>query len=71
MSRFGEVRLCERCWTVIPAGRACLVGRHPDPAYSLRATPRSYRHLYGDPACTGSQAGPEPPIGMPGGAAAG
>lgn len=59
-----EIRLCERCWTPIPKGRACLVGRHADPAYPLLQTPRSFRHVRGDPACTGAQTtGPDPAIG--------
>lgn len=51
-----RTRLCERCWRPLPAGTVFRVFRHPDPAEPDAGTDRlSFRHMDGDPACTGAQ----------------
>ena len=55
MPTFPEIRLCERCWKPIAEGAGCRVGWHADPRHPLLAAPRSFRHLEGDTACSGSQ----------------
>lgn len=50
-----EYRLCERCWRPIPHRTPCFVWSHVDREHPLLRPPTSYRHLQGDPACTGAQ----------------
>ncbi|SFO20192.1 hypothetical protein SAMN05216207_103619 [Pseudonocardia ammonioxydans] len=50
-----RLRICERCWTTVAEGSVCRIFRHTDPGAPTDAPVFSYRHLDGDPACTGAQ----------------
>ncbi|MBN9756355.1 hypothetical protein Ae406Ps2_1113c [Pseudonocardia sp. Ae406_Ps2] len=50
-----RLRICERCWSSVADGSVCRIFRHSDPTAPLEKPAFSYRHLDGDPACSGAQ----------------
>jgi hypothetical protein len=50
-----RLRICERCWRLIPAASVCRVQKHYGNAHPTLAPLLSFRHLESDPECTGAQ----------------